>query len=92
MRKLTANADVKDSQMSKIIIIKIINRPEYREESWRLEKTSHSNSTEKPSANASVKNSQKRTNNNNNNNNNNDNNSLGLEVRTDRLIQARRPD
>ena len=47
------------------------DRPEYWEESLRLEETCcHSNSSEKPSANAGVKNSQKRTNNNNNNNNN----------------------
>ena len=37
-----------------------LDRPEYWEESWRLEKTCcHSNSSEKPSANAGVKNSQK---------------------------------
>ena len=45
-------------------------RPESWEESWRLEETCcHSDSSEKPSANADVKNS-KGVNNNNNNNNN----------------------
>ena len=45
-------------------------RPEYREESWRLEENCyHSNSCERPSANAYVKNSQGVNNNNNNNNN-----------------------
>ena len=35
------------------------DRPEYWEESWRLEETCcHSNSSEKPSANADVKNSE----------------------------------
>ena len=34
------------------------DRPEYREESWRLEETCcHSNSSERPSADANVKNS-----------------------------------
>ena len=43
-------------------------RPECWEGSWRLEKTCcHSNSSEKPSANANVKNSQEVNNNNNNN-------------------------
>ena len=45
------------------------DRPENWEESWRLDGTCcHSNSSEKPSANAGGKNSQKRTNNNNNTN------------------------
>ena len=48
------------------------DRLEYREESWRLEETcSHSNSSEKPSANAGVKNSKRRRRMNNNNNDNN---------------------
>ena len=43
------------------------NRPEYWEESWRPEETCwHSNASEKPSANAGVKISHKRTNNNGN--------------------------
>ena len=47
-------------------------RPEYWEESWRLEETfCLSNSSEKPSATNDVK---KRVNNNNNNNNNNNDN------------------
>ena len=51
-----------------------LDRPEYWEESWKLEETCcHSNSSEKPSFNTGVKNS-KRSNNNNNNNNNNKNN------------------
>ena len=46
-------------------------RPEYWEESKRLEETCcHSNSSERPSANTDVKNSQWVNNNNNNNNNN----------------------
>ena len=46
-------------------------RPEYWEESWILKETCcHSNSSEKPSANADVKNSQEINNDNNNNNNN----------------------
>ena len=45
----------------------------------RLEENcTHSNSSEKPSANAGMKNSQKRNNNNNNNNNNNDNNNNNI--------------
>ena len=36
-----------------------LNRPEYREESWRLEETCcQSNPSERPSANTDVKNSQ----------------------------------
>ena len=47
-------------------------RPEYWEESWRLEETCcHSNFSEKPSANADVKNSKRVNNNNNDNDNNN---------------------
>ena len=46
-------------------------RPEYWKESWRLEETCcHSNSSEKPSVGADVKNS-KGVNNNNNNNDDN---------------------
>ena len=46
----------------------LLRRPKYWEESWRLEETCcHSNSSEKPSAGADVKNS-KGVNNNNNNN------------------------
>ena len=46
-------------------------RPEYWEDSWRLEETwCHSNPSEKPSANADVKNS-KRVNNNKNKNHDN---------------------
>ena len=47
----------------------LTDRPEYWEESWRLEETCcHSNSSEKSSANTGVKTSQRRNNNNNNNN------------------------
>ena len=50
----------------------LLKRPEYWEESWRLEETHcRSNSSEKPSANADVKNSRGVNNNNNNNTNNN---------------------
>ena len=43
-------------------------RPEYWEESWRLEETCcHSNSNERPSANADVKKSKEANNNNSNN-------------------------
>ena len=43
-------------------------RPEYWEESWRLEETCcHSNSSERPSANTDEKNSEGVNNNNNNN-------------------------
>ena len=45
------------------------DRQEYREETWRLKETfCHSNYCEKPSANAGMKNPQKRTNHNHNNN------------------------
>ena len=51
------------------------DRPEYWEESWKLEDTwCHSNSIERPSAKTDVKNSQGVNNNNDNNNNNNNNN------------------
>ena len=52
----------------------------------------HSNSSEKPSANAGVKNSQKRTNNNNNNNNDSHKLLWNFNIQTDHLIPARRPD
>ena len=49
-------------------------RPEYWEESWRLEETwCHSNSSERPSTNAGMKNS-RRVNSSSNNVNNNNNN------------------
>ena len=53
-------------------------RPEYWEESWKLEETCcHSYSSERPSANADVKKSKGVNNNNNNNNNNNLSNKKG---------------
>ena len=59
-------------------------RPEYWEESWRLEETCcHSNSSERPSVSADVKNSNNNNNNNNsinNNNNNNNNNNMVMET------------
>ena len=75
-------------------------RPEDWEESWRLEETCcHSNSCEKASANANVKNSNNNNNNNNkksndnnnnnNNNNNNDNNNKCNTINEVKMIKNR---
>ena len=62
-------------------------QPEYWEESWRLEETCcHSDSSEKPSVKADVKNS-----NDNNNNNKGTKNLMNLKIQTLDLIHARRP-
>ena len=71
-------------------------RPEYGEESWRLEETCcHSNSSQKPSANTDVKNFQRLNNNNNNNNNNNPENKNGkkndsMDISSDKQTNKKR--
>ena len=84
--------------------IQTTDRPEYWEESWRLEETCcHSDTSERPSANSDVKNTNNNNNNDDNNNNNkhdpapvleNDTHKLpwDFNIQTYHLIPARRPD